>query len=131
MHYSLRLTRRFSFYTLAGVTTFAFDLVLLSLVTMYTPIPQNPAIAGCYLIAVTINFFLCHYLVYRGTEQNKSHGYGWFVLFAIGGAIVIMSSTTYIAAAFAIPLLIARTIIGTIVGIANFLLNTYFNFRLV
>ena len=126
-----RLLRRFFYYTIAGTSTFALDLLLLTLLTSFTSIPRPIAIGACFFDAVSLNFLLCYHWVYRGTPQEEKRGYVYFLSFALVGVAVIITLTESIIVLFDVPLLMARIAVGVLVGIINFLLNTFFNFKLI
>lgn len=126
-----RLQQRFVWYSAVGISTFFLDLGILYLLLSTTPIAQGLAIALSFAVGVTTNFLLCYYWVYRGTERNQLVGYLLFAGLALIGVTFVTLSTEWLYAAFGLNLYIARTLVAACVGIINFTLNTFFNFRLV
>jgi len=55
----------------------------------------------------------------------------FFLLFALAGIVVIVTTTEVLISMLHLPLLAARVLVGIVVGIFNFLLNTFFNFKLI
>lgn len=126
-----RLLRRGSKYATVGLATFLLDLGIVAILTTSTELPYTISIAVGFLIAVSINFLISYHWVYAGTTRRFHHGYAFFICFALGGAAVISGGTTWLVESFGLHILVARVLIGGVVGMANFLLNTFFNFRLL
>lgn len=126
-----KLLKRGSKYGLVGFVTFLLDLAMLTALTSFTSISSSLAIAIAFLIAVSINFTISYHWVYAGTERSFHGGYIFFISLAFVGAIIISLSTSWLVVQFALPLLFARVVVGCIVGIINFLINTFFNFKLL
>ncbi len=80
---------RFLRYAAVGVSTLAFDLLLLSLLVEQAHVPYYLGTPLAFLIAVSINYALSRRLVFRGTERALHTGYLYFILLAGGGALVI------------------------------------------
>lgn len=126
-----RLLRRGSKYATVGLATFLLDLGIVAILTTYTKLPYTISIAIGFLIAVSINFTISYHWVYAGTARRFHHGYVLFICLALGGAIFISVGTVWLVESFGFPILVARLLIGGIVGVTNFLFNTFFNFRLL
>ncbi len=126
-----RLLKRGSKYATVGFATFLLDLGIVAVLTAYTKFPYTISIAVGFLIAVSINFVISYHWVYAGTARRFHHGYALFICLALGGAIFISTGTVWLAESFGLSILIARLLIGGIVGVTNFLFNTFFNFRLL
>lgn len=130
-HLLHRIIHRFSKYTLAGSGTFFIDVGLLYLLSRLTTIDRTYLIAASFLVGSTLNYLLCYYWVYRGTTRKRAHGYVYFLLFGIVTGVLIVIATNTLVADFGIPLILARICVGIVVGCANFMLNTFLNFKLL
>lgn len=126
-----RLFKRSIGYTGVGVSTYALDLLLIALMVYVLAVPYTTAVVVGFLIAVSINFLICYHYVYRGTKRNIFLGYAIFICIAGTGAFIVMHSVRFLVEEHEVALLVARTIVAAFVGLGNFLLNTFFNFRLV
>lgn len=124
------LFKRFLHYSLVGTSTYAFDLALIYVFKNFLGLTDGISVALGFIIAVSTNFLISYYWVYKGTEQRKLHGYMFFVGLAIAGLFIITFGTLFLQAALGIGLYTARTLVGLFVGTANFLLNTFFNFKM-
>lgn len=121
---------RFAKYAVVGGSTFGFDLLLLYIVTQYAGVPYYIATPGAFLIAVSLNYLISRRFVFRGTKRTHTVGYSVF----IGIALVAATITTLSTALFVtlgMHFLVARTTTAVCVGIGNYLLNLFFNFKVV
>lgn len=126
-----RAIRRFFRYALVGVSTLAFDLVLLYIVTELFGVPYYISTPAAFLVAVTINYFISRKFVFRGTERRIHHGYAYFIAVALVGAFVTTSLVAFLVSFAHLYYLLARVLVAGIIGIGNYLLNLYLNFRVV
>ncbi len=126
-----RLLKRGSKYATVGFATFLLDLGIVAILTTYTELPYTISIAIGFLVAVSINFAISYHWVYAGTARRFHHGYALFICLALGGAIFISTGTVWLVESFGFSIIVARLLLGGIVGVTNFLFNTFFNFRLL
>lgn len=126
-----RLLSRGGKYAIVGFATFLLDLGILAVLTRYTDIAYPISIAIGFLMAVSVNFVISYYWVYAGTKRRFHHSYAFFICLALGGAVVISVGTSLLVEVGGLPILLSRVMIGGVVGITNFFLNTFFNFRML
>ncbi len=126
-----KLIRRGSRYGTVGLGTFLLDIGILSALLTWTTIPYPLAVALGFFVGVSVNYYISYHWVYAGTVQTFYHGYSFFIIMAVVGILVITLSTTILVEFFYIPIFIARTLMGVAIGIVNFLVNTFFNFRIL
>jgi len=120
---------RFLRYALVGGSTFLFDLLLIWAMTEYLGIPYYISTFAGFVIAVSINYFLSRRYVFRGTARKVHHGYAYFLLVAIGGALLISGAVAFLTEAFLMHYLIARVAVACVVGTLNYLFNLHVNFK--
>lgn len=120
---------RFLKYVAVGGSTFAFDLLLIWILTEFFGVPYWLSTAVGFGIAVSINYFISRRLVFKGTTRSLHFGYLFFILFAGGGALFISSAVTLLVMLFGLHYLVARILIAGVVGLGNYLFNLHFNFR--
>jgi putative flippase GtrA len=125
------LFRRFTQYSAVGVGTFAVDLLLIYLFKTYAGLADAPAVALGFLLAITLNFFCSYYWVYRGTERSRIMGYLIFVTLATLGLGVVLGGTLLLVQWLAINVYLARSLVSGVVGLINFFINTFFNFKMI
>jgi putative flippase GtrA len=124
------LLKRFSKYTLVGVSTYLFDLGIVALLTYGFGMHYTYAVGIGFLIGISVNYQITYHWVFKGTERRKLTGYIIFGLLALLGMTLIMTGTSLLTEQFGLPLLIARTLVGGFLGIVGFLVNSIFNFKM-
>lgn len=123
--------RRFVLYSMVGVGTYLFDLLLIYLFKTYLNFPDALAVGLGFLIAVSCNFLISYVWVFRGTTQTHVRGYFYFLGIATIGLTIIVVGTLSVRTLFDLDLYVARTIIAGLVGILNYTLNAFFNFKMI
>ena len=124
-----RAFRRFLKYTMVGGSTFLFDLLLIYLMTEFLGVPYWASTALGFLVAVSINYFVSRRFVFKGTLRKIHHGYLYFIALAGGGALLVTAAVTGLVATFALHYLVARILVACVMGMANYLFNLHFNFK--
>lgn len=125
----LNLYKRFNWYAVVGVSTFLFDLLLVSILIRFG-IPDYPAIVGSFLLAVSANFVISYKFVFKGTNQTMQRGYAFFIAIALVGLVVVGPGTIFLNQTLGWPFYLARMAVGGTTGVLNFLLNNFFNFKM-
>lgn len=120
---------RFLRYTAIGLSTFAFDLVLIYLFTEYAQMPYYASTFVGFLIAVSVNYVLSRRIVFSKTERRYHHGYAYFLALAVLAGATITGLVFVLVSFGGLPYLVARIMVGGFTGIVNYLLNLHFNFR--
>jgi putative flippase GtrA len=120
---------RFARYTVVGVSTLAFDLLLLAGLTQLLHVPYYFGTPFAFLVAVSINYAISRVFVFRGTERSVPHGYVYFILLAGGGALFITGGVYLLVTYAHLYYLVARIAIAGVVGLFNYLTNLHWNFR--
>jgi putative flippase GtrA len=120
---------RFLKYASVGGSTFVFDLFLLYLLIDYFKIYYVLATAIAFGVAVSINYFLSRRFVFKGTLRSVHEGYGIFILIALVGMGTVTGLMMLFVEVFHMHYLPARIIIASIVGLWNYFMNLYVNFK--
>ena len=123
--------RRFLKYSVVGVSTFIFDLLLLFVLTDYVGINYIVAAGAAFVVAVSINYAVSRTYVFRGTERGVQSGYGYFIAIALIGLLFVMVSMYVLVDVLALHYLVSRVCIAGITGVFNYLTNLYLNFKVV
>ncbi len=122
---------RFIRYMAVGGSTFAFDLLLIWVMTEFMGIPYYVSTFAGFIIAVSANYFLSRQFVFAGTARQVHHGYAYFLTFAGVGALLISVAVAVLTETFLFHYMIARILVACIVGTGNYLFNLYVNFKVV
>jgi putative flippase GtrA len=120
---------RFARYAAVGVSTLLFDLLLLAALTQLLHVPYYYSTPFAFLVAVSINYGISRAFVFQGTERALHHGYAYFILIAVGGALFITGGVYLLVTYAHLQYLVARVLIAGVVGVFNYLTNLHFNFR--
>lgn len=121
--------QRFLKYASVGTSTFLFDLLLLYILIDYVKIYYPLATALAFGVAVSINYFISRRFVFTGTLRSVHAGYGMFLSIALVGMGAVTGLMVVFVEVFHLSYLPARVIIAGIVGLWNYLMNLYVNFK--
>jgi len=122
---------RFTKYMIVGGSTFAFDLLLIWVMTELMGIPYYVSTFAGFVIAVSLNYFISRHFVFAGTTRQVHHGYAYFLTFAGVGALLISIAVAILTETFLLHYLVARILVACVVGTGNYLFNLYVNFKVV
>ncbi|MEK7613832.1 MAG: GtrA family protein [Patescibacteria group bacterium] len=123
--------RRFLRYVAISGTTFLFDLALLWVFVEAFDMHYLLATALALLIAVSLNYLVSRRWVFQLTERKFSHGYFYFIKFALIGMTATTGLMWMVTSYTMLHFLVGRTIVALFVGSANYVLNLYLNFKVV
>lgn len=121
--------RRFLKYTSVGVSTFAFDLLLLFILVDLFSFSQVYAAGAAFLIAVSFNYWISRRYVFKGTLRGVKAGYVNFLLIAVAGLLIVMGGMYVLTIHFDLQYLLARVITAGVTGFWNYLINLFVNFK--
>ena len=128
---SWRSVRRFLRYSGVGVGTFVLDLGLLYSLTTYAHVAYYVATPISFFVGVSLNYAISREVVFRGTERSWHRGYMHFLIIAVGGMVLTTVSVVLLVQFGGLPYLVARVLVAGGVGVCNYLLNLYWNFKVV
>jgi putative flippase GtrA len=120
---------RFLKYASVGCSTFLFDLFLLYLLTDSFKIHYAIATPVAFGIAVSINYFISRRFVFKGTLRSVHAGYGVFLAIAGTGMAAVTGLMVVFVEVLHMDYLPARVIIAGMVGMWNYFMNVYVNFK--
>ena len=120
---------RFLKYASVGGSTFLFDLLLLYVFIDYFKIYYVLATAMAFGVAVSINYFASRRFVFKGTLRAVHEGYGIFILIALAGLGAVTGLMILFVEVFHLHYIPARVITAGIVGMWNYFMNLYVNFK--
>jgi len=121
--------RRLLLYSVIGISTFGLDLAILYLLTDVFGWHYVLSAGIAFLVAVSINYALSRKVVFRGTERSAHHGYAIYLGITAVGLGAVMGLMALLVGALGWHYLSSRVIVAGAVGIWNYLMNLYVNFR--
>jgi len=121
--------KRFLKYTLVGGSTFALDLFLLFVFIDVAKIDYLLATGLAFFVAVAINYIISRQFVFSGTLRGVGSGFLIFIFIAFAGMGTAVGLMAVFVGFFHWHYLVSRILIAMIVGIWNYLMNLYVNFK--
>lgn len=122
---------RFARYSSVGVGTFLLDLMLLFVLTDWMHVHYIVATGIAFFFAVSLNYFISRKTVFRGSERSLKGGYFNFIIFALVGMGASMVGMYVLVSVLALYYIYARVAVAAFVGMWNYLMNLYVNFKVV
>lgn len=122
-------TGRFLRYGGVGVGTFLFDLALLFILTDFWNVQYIIATGVAFLFAVSLNYFISRATVFHESKRPIERGYVNFLFFALVGMLLSMLGMYVLVSVFAFYYIYARIAVAAFVGMWNYLINLYVNFK--
>jgi putative flippase GtrA len=129
MKKDLRGVRRFIKYSGIGAGTFLLDLTILFLASSYLGVSYFIATPCAFFVGISFNYFISRRLVFKGTTRAVYHGYINFAVVGILGAVITTGLVFMFVHFLALYYLIARILVAGIVGVGNYFINLYLNFK--
>jgi len=126
-----RIFKRLLKYTSIGIPTYVIDISIVYLLTQVFNAPYTIALIIGFVIGVSINYYFEYHWVFRGTKRKALSGYLIFLSIGACGIVFILYGTTFMMETFALPLLVARSVTGLMLGIFGFFFNAIYNFKLL
>jgi putative flippase GtrA len=127
----VRLRNKFLRYGLVGGGTFLLDMLIIVILVSTHLTSGTVAIVIGFLIGVQINYFISHRWVFAGTKRRKVYSYPIFMSLAFIAALSISFFVTLIVNNTPADFYTARIFVAICLGSINFLVNTFFNFKIV
>lgn len=121
--------KRFLKYSGVGISTFTLDLLLLYIFTDIFLWNYIVATGVAFAVAISINYFFSRHFVFKGTLTSARVSYFGFMAIALIGISFAMVTMYALVEIFQIQYLISRVMVAGIVGMWNYLMNLYVNFK--
>lgn len=121
--------KRFGKYIVVGFTTFLFDMVLL-IAAVNFGMPYHLAVSISFLVAIAANYIISRRFVFNGTTRQWNQGFFYFLIFALGGALLTTGLVVFLVEVAGLYYLTSRVIVAGIVGTIFYLSNLHFNFKM-
>lgn len=123
--------KRFLKYSSVGFGTFVFDLCLLYILVEVFNLNYLFCAGAAFFVAISLNYVISRRLVFAETKKDFTSGYMHFLFIAFIGMAVTLLGMAVLVSTLGIHYLLARCIVGALVGAGNYLSNLYLNFRVV
>lgn len=123
------LFKRFIRFFGIGFTALLIDISLAWALTHYFALNQLFAICIAFLTCVSLSYFPMRMYSFFDTKRPIASGYLYFLSIALFGLIISVGGSYVLSSFLGIHPLLARFFVGGITGMFNFLMNTFFNFK--
>jgi putative flippase GtrA len=121
--------KEFVKFSTASTATFAFDVFLLWLFSARLGFPYLKGAIFAFVVSVSVGFAINKAWVFKGTRQEVLRGYAMFFLIALLDIFLIVGLLSLLVEHFGVYYIHARIFVGIFVGIWNYVLNSFFNFK--
>ena len=122
-------TRRFLRYTFSGTSTFVLDFLLLWFLNGALNIHYIPAATVSYTLATVVHYYIVRNWAFTGTKRQIIVGYVYFSIIVGAGLVLNLLLLAFFVEIISVHILLARFISGIFVGIWNYALNLFLNFK--
>ncbi len=123
-----QLTRFFR-YTSVGTFSFSLDLILLYLITEFLGVHYLVSATLAFILANTLNYLINRSWGFKQTKQKFIKGYVYLMTINVSSLILIIAFMAVFVELLSINYMISRILVGIIIGIYNFALNSKITFK--
>ena len=117
--------------TIVNIATFLFDLALLGALVELFGVSYIPAVAGAFLLAISINYGVSRLWVFPHSDRGLARGYVYFLITAGIGLLVTMAVFMLLLEVAGLFYIVARIIASAAAGLIVFALNAVWNFKAI
>ena len=111
--------------------TFLIDLFLFYCFVYIFKVQYLVATATAFIVAISINYVVSRATVFRQTERSLRQGYINFIGLAVTGMMITIGGMYILVSMLSVNYIYARVLVAGVVGIWNYLMNLYVNFKVV
>ena len=122
---------RFLEYTLIGLLSFGFDLLLIWIALKIFGIHYIISVSVAFIFATIFNYSLNRIWSFHGTKTKAVRSYFLFLVIATLNLGIIAGMVYILVEFMRVPVAISRIIAGLILFVSNFILNSFFVFKIV
>lgn len=122
-------TKRFLRYSTSGTSTFALDFLLLWFFSGPLGMHYIPAAIVAYILSTIVHYFIVRNWAFTGTKRQVLSGYFYFTSIAFTGLLINVLLLSFFVEILVLHVLLSRFFSGVFVGIWNYSLNLFLNFK--
>ncbi len=122
-------TERFLRYSASGAFTFIIDFIGLWFLIQYLNIHYVPALSISFLISAYIHYNIVRHWAFKGTKREIFSGYLIFSTISITGLLLTTGIMIIFVEYSNLGVYISRIITAFFIGVWNYNLNLFFNFK--
>lgn len=122
-------TQRFLRYSVAGGNTFLLDLLILWVLTEIFFVYYIFSATISYTLSTILHYYIVRSWAFKGTKRKPLAGYVLYSIILISGLLLSVGIMALFVEFFNLDVLISRIIAGLFVGVWNYALNLFVNFK--
>lgn len=121
--------QRFLKYFGVGASTFLFDLAMLFVFIDVFRWNYIVSAGASFLVAISLNYYISRRYVFHGSLRSAHAGYLIFIIIALVGLIAVAGGMFILVQVFGLYYISSRIVVALIVGVWNYVMNLYVNFK--
>jgi len=121
--------KRFIYYTLSGGSTFILDFGLLWIFVKYLHLHYIVAAIVAFIIGTFIHYNIIRHTAFRDSGKDYHVAYIYFISISAVGLLITVALLALFIEYFGVHLLVARVFAAACVGVWNFTMNFFINFK--
>ena len=121
--------QRFLKYFGVGAATFLFDLAMLFVFIDVFRWNYIVSAGASFLVAISLNYYISRRHVFHGSLRSTHAGYAIFIGIALVGLVAVSGGMFFFVQVFGWHYISSRIVVALIVGVWNYVMNLYVNFR--
>lgn len=121
--------QRFFKYFGVGASTFLFDLAVLFVFIDVFRWNYIVSAGASFLVAISLNYYISRRYVFHGSLRSVHAGYLIFIIIALVGLFAVAGGMLLFVQILGWHYISSRIVVALLVGIWNYAMNLYVNFR--
>tara|TARA_B100001540_G_C15397017_1_gene457083 strand:+ start:131 stop:586 length:456 start_codon:yes stop_codon:yes gene_type:complete len=122
---------RFIRYSISGVITFILDFAILWFFIYFVHLHYMPSATISFIFATLVHYYIVRHWAFQGTEREIISGYIIFSIIALSGLLLTLGLLAFFVESLSFNIYISRLFAGFFVGIWNYNLNLFWNFKTI
>lgn len=125
------ILQRFGRFLTVTAVSLPAELLLIWVLIEKANLHYTISLGIAFLAILSIRYGLLRKLAFYNTTRGLAPGYIYYLCIAIGGTAVIAGGSYTLVEIFNINPLLARLLLGMVVGLTTFAINLQYNFKVL
>lgn len=126
---SPRALKRFFTYTFFGTTTSLLDISILWILTNSLGVHYLLSATISFSFSASLSYIGVRHFVFTHTHRSLKAGYLYFLMITGTGLALTLGGMAILVEIFNLHYMVARILIAGAIGLWNYLMNLYVNFK--
>ncbi len=123
MKLSRKYFRQFAEFSGIGILAFLIDLALLAFLTEVIGLFYLISAFISFICATSMHYTTSRFLVFKTTSRSFKKGYAYFIAIAVFNLFLILVLLRLFVENAGVHYMVARVMVGALVGVWDFLIN--------